>query len=69
MTKKLNCKGCGKPIIGRLRIHTYRKQSGNKSILVVDVYDENCFKAMNKRTKNGSLAQKRDCKKTNKKKA
>lgn len=67
---KHNCKACGKEIKGRLRIHTYRKETDGKSVVVVDLYDDRCYKLLKKeRAKDGSCKQKRTRKAKNKKRA
>ncbi|KKM89100.1 hypothetical protein LCGC14_1252110 [marine sediment metagenome] len=45
---KQKCKRCGKTISGKIKIITYRKKLGNKSIVKVEMYDEACFKIKNK---------------------
>lgn len=57
------CKRCGKTIFGKVKIVTYRKKLGNKSIVKVEMYDEPCFKVKNKeRAINERSRQKRNCK-------
>lgn len=54
------CKRCGKQILGKVKIIAYRKKLGKNSISRVDMYDETCFKIMNKeRLSNGCCKQKR----------
>lgn len=60
---KQTCNRCGKPIVGKVRIVTYRKKLGNKSINKVEMYDEKCFKIKNKeKSTNGRFKQKGPCK-------
>ena len=69
-TKKHNCTMCGKPIRGKIKIITYKKVIGNKSIQIVEMYDEKCFLIKNKeRSLNGHTNQKRRYKTRDKKKA
>lgn len=42
------CNRCGKTIFGKIRIVTYRKKNGSRSINKVEMYDEQCFKIKNK---------------------
>ena len=70
MTVKQICKRCGKKIVGKIRIITYRKKLGSKSINKVEMYDDKCFKIKNKEKaisrcckRNGTSKQKRTCKK------
>lgn len=41
------CKRCKKLIAGKIKIHQYRKTIGNKSVVLVDYYDEDCFYYLN----------------------
>jgi hypothetical protein len=60
---KQKCKRCGKPINGTVKLITYRKKLGNKSIIKVEMYDESCFRVKNKeRDINERSRQKRNCK-------
>jgi len=61
MNKK--CKRCGKEITGKVKINTYRKKVGKKSIVQVDYYDEDCFYYLNL-----EKAKNEDKKRTNKRK-
>jgi hypothetical protein len=70
MTKKKHkCKQCGKIITGKVKLVTYRKKLGGKSINVVEFYDERCFLARNKESslhecnKKGRICKKGHCKK------
>jgi len=68
-TKKQKCKQCGKVIKGVIKIFTYRKKLGKKSVNIVELYDEKCFLAKNKeRSLNELNNKKRPCKKKNCKK-
>jgi len=64
MKKKLNCKRCGKVIVGTTKIINRRQKLGNKSINRVDTYCEPCYKIVNKERaiKNERSKQKRPCK-------
>lgn len=60
---KQKCKRCSKIINGKVKIITYRKKLGNKSIVKVEMYDEACYKAKDKeRAINEHNKQKRNCK-------
>jgi hypothetical protein len=60
---KLICKGCKKPIVGKARVHTYRRKLGKRNINQVDYYDEKCFKLMKRaRPTHEHKEQKRTCK-------
>jgi hypothetical protein len=60
---KLICKGCGKPIVGTVKIHTYKRKLGKRNLTKVDYYDEKCFQIMKKaRPTNERKKQKRVCK-------
>jgi hypothetical protein len=62
MPNKPKCKRCGKIISGIIKIITYRKKVGNKTINVVETYDEDCFKEKNKeKSINGHRNKKRNC--------
>ncbi len=62
MTRQ-TCKRCGKTINGIVKIITYRKKLGNKSIVKVEMYDEVCFKIKNKaRAADERSRKKRNCK-------
>jgi len=63
MMANQKCSMCGKIISGKIRIITYRKKLGSKSINKVEMYDEKCFKIKNKeKCINGRCKQKRACK-------
>jgi len=55
------CSRCGKDIVGKIRVITYRKKLGSKSVVKVEMYDEKCFKLKNKEsaTKDECCKQKR----------
>ena len=42
------CKSCGKTITGIVKIVTYQKKVGKKLLNVVEYYDTECFKKINK---------------------
>ncbi|KKL48341.1 hypothetical protein LCGC14_2326490 [marine sediment metagenome] len=69
-TKKHKCKYCGKVIVGVVKLITYRKKIGQKSINVVELYDEKCFLIKNKeRALNELNKKKRTCKRKSCKKS
>lgn len=62
--EKPKCKRCGKEIVGKIRIISYRKKLGKKSLLIVDKYDDNCFRIKKKeKALDEPCKQKRNCKK------
>ena len=68
--KKQKCEHCGKVIAGVIKIITYRKKIGQKSINVVESYDEKCFLIKNKeRAINELNKKKRTCKRKSCKKS
>jgi hypothetical protein len=46
--KREVCEQCGKVIVGTIKIITYRRKLGKKSINIVEFYDEKCFLEKNK---------------------
>lgn len=40
------CTGCSRTIWGIIKIDTYKRKLGNKSLNIVDYYCENCFKGL-----------------------
>ena len=70
MSKKNECKRCGKEISGRINIITSRNKIGNNFINVVDMYCNACYKIVNKERafNNEPNKQKRPCKRKRKNK-
>lgn len=63
----LLCKRCKKPIVGAVKIYTYRKTLGSKSVSCVDYYDEECFIIIRKKgtfdesTRQTGIDKKKNC--------
>lgn len=47
-TPRVKCSLCKKTIVGTVKLVTYRKKLGKKSVNVVELYDTECFKLKNK---------------------